>query len=51
MSLVESISHISWTLERSPKSYVVMRDALINLRILLVNQELQYQEREKQNGK
>ena len=49
-SLIESIAHIEWTLERSPKSYALFRDRLISIRQLLVNLELQHQENTSQNA-
>lgn len=44
MDTSEMIAHIEWTIDKSPKAYVELRDGLIDLRIALVNAELRYQE-------
>lgn len=52
MSLIDAIGHIRWTLEHSPSSYILMREQLIDLRQMLVNMEIKYDEeqREKANA-
>ncbi len=39
-----AISHILWTIERSPKAYAMYRQKCIGLRQALVNAELRHQE-------
>lgn len=46
-NITDAVGHIKWTLEHSPKSYVVCREMLMDLRVQLVNMELKYQEEKK----
>lgn len=43
-SIIDACGHIKWTLERSPSSYPLCREMLMDLRQQLVNCELVFME-------
>lgn len=47
-SMIDCIEHILWTVEKSPKTYDLFREKLIDLRVALVNAEISHKDR--QNG-
>ncbi len=51
MTLIDAISHINWTIERSPKTVAMFSEQLKDLRKALVNAEIRQQLMERENGK
>jgi hypothetical protein len=45
-SMTDCIKHILWTVDKSPKTYDLFREKLIDLRIAIVNAELLHRERQ-----
>lgn len=44
MDVYAAVEYLEWTMAKSPKSYALHRDMLIDLRKALVNEELKYTE-------
>lgn len=47
--LDSAIGHILWTIQHSPKSYLLFRERLTELRVAIVNSELQQIERDNEH--
>ena len=46
--MTDAIHYIKWTLSNSPKTYLLHREALNELREIIVNHEIKQREREEQ---
>lgn len=44
-----AIGHVLWTIQHSPKTYQMFRERLTELRVAIVNSELQQIERDNQH--